>query len=261
MKDLKEFVRFLEKQAHSKLESNEKLAFETLILDGIHKILEKATLDLLNHDESSCELAMKRRFSNLEDLLKTVVLDVEMPVGKNKKQVLFAEKLPQSSDADYSEETTTKVDGDLMKQPRNETNVIETRCQELSEWTILLMKEISLKSLELLNSKKDIKYLEFLSTIISNVEEKSTFQEIFSHMLNNESEGVGKKNLFMFANKLIESVVQPVMMEDFTSKALFWESIDCQTAVVDLLCRILSFVEKKEQLQLLKKITKVILPL
>ena len=257
MKDFKELVRYLEKQAHSKSESDKKEKFETRIIDRIYKILKSATLDLLNHDESSCELGMKRRFSNLEDLLKTVVLNVEMPIGKHKKQVLFTEKFPQSSDTDNTAETTMVVRRDLMEQPRSETDVTETRLPVLSEWTVLLMREISLKSLELLNGRKDIKYLEFLSAIICNVKEKSTFQEILSHMLKNVSEDVREKNLFTLANNLIESVVQPVMTKDFMSKISFWESNDCQTAVVDLVGRILSFLEKGQQLKLLKTITKV----
>ena len=254
MKDFKELVRFLEKQTHSKLESDKKEKFHTRIINRIYKILEIATLDLLNHDGSSCELAMKRRFSNLEDLLKTVVLNVEMPIRKHKKQVLFTEKFPHSSDADTTAETAN-----LMEQLQSDIDATETRLPVLSEWTVLLMKEISFKSLELLKGRRDVKYLEFLSTIICNVKEKSTFQDILSHMLKNDSEEIGEKNLFTLANKLIESVVQPVMTEDFTSKTSFWESNDCQTAIVDLVGRILSFLEKGQQLKLLKTITKVTL--
>ena len=220
-----------------------------------HALLQNVSVSVLNADQESDYSCVRRRFTNLEELIKIVVFRMEYSNQRRKRRVEFI-GYDDSRDADINDKLKNDTRDDYISCPDSKT-------YNLSECTRVLLETVSSHCIELLFKRREVIYLEFLSDIISCIDSSIDLQQMIAHILRvrqslDACEDIPKwEETPNLHHGLISNIVQPIMRDHFASNKSYWISTDCQEAVVCLFCKMLKCMDENEKVGFLRSITEV----
>ena len=253
---LRDLIIFMEKQVTER-EKRDDIYSQALCI--MHQLLQNFAVSLLNADGENNYL--KKELKNFEELIKIVVFRTGYPQQRQKKQVGFARK-----DDDFDLAIEDREEKLLNSQSDEYILPHDAKMDNLSEWIKLLLKELCSNCIKLLFEKRNIIFIEFLSDVLSCIEDRTDFNELITQMLLPRKSLEFCQGIPQFRetgnpyDDVILTIIQPIMMEDFSSDESYWSSTDCQLAVIGLLCKMLGFTRQSEMPDFLKQITEVCFP-
>ena len=220
-----------------------------------HSVIENIAVSLLNSDTKDSYIGMKKQVRNLEELIKIVVFKMEYPNQRRRKQVGFV-KGDKNSDADAENSIEDGAITDYFVPA-------DAKLHHFSDWTKALLNEICSNCIRLLFTRKNIIFVEFLSNVVRCLDDSVDFKHTITHMLNVrkyldiESRSLQFKEMTNPYEGVIANIIHPIMESNFSNDESYWESTDCQDAVIGLLCKMLKFMDENEKFGFLRSITEV----
>lgn len=248
---LRDLLIYAEK--HS-VEKSDKEYVCNQVISLIHSILQNYMVSLLNSEEENYS-CLKKQFRNLEEVIKIVLFKMECPRQRQKRQVEFARN---DGNSDRNTEDQSK-----MATNENYNQSSDSRTYSLFDCTKAFLTAVSSNCIKLLFQRRNVLYLEFLSDIVSCVNNNVDFQNMVTTILSVRKSLEVDKDIPKFEettnshNSIIVNIIQPIMKDYFSTDKSYWLSTDCQDAVIGLFCKMLIFLDETKRLGFLSSITEV----
>lgn len=220
-----------------------------------HSVIENFAVSLLNSDTENSYIGMKKQARNLEELIKIVILKMEYPNQRHRKQVGFV-KGDKNFDTDMENGIDEETSSDYFLPA-------DAKPRHFSDCTKVLLNEVCSNCIRLLFKRRNIIYVEFLSNVVSCLDDSIDFKHTITHMLSVrkcldiESSSLQFKEEANPYEGVIANIIRPVMEGNFSNDESYWRYTDCQDAVIGLLCKMLKFMDEGEKFGFLKSITEI----
>eukprot|EP00794_Sanderia_malayensis_P000162 gene162-774_t len=246
LQNLSKLISYLERQDGI----NECRLYEKGLVERIYILLEKTCLNSLTLDGVENQTTAKQLLLNLEGLLKIVMFKINVSSKRGKRNITFA--MPDGNDTLAPVGLASNVD---LNSERGQCNIGE----KMTESSKDLLLKISTSCVELLLTEKRLVYLTFLCNISSYVKEKTMFTELINCIMETRLRITGEivkeaaidEDIQSLGSRFLKDFISQLIEEEATSDASFWNSLDCQEAVIRVLCSMLLFIDGERKIRFL----------